>query len=74
MSKFIRVENADTSTFKIVVEVWDKGRVLSPATDEFPESREPDTLAQTIHLDSPCSMTPPNLCLTSTRYLVVREA
>ena len=45
------------------MEVWDKG---------YPAG-EPDTLVRTIPLDNPCSMTPPDLYLTSTRYLVVKE-
>jgi hypothetical protein len=63
MTKTIRVENADNATSKVVVEVWDEG---------YPAG-EPDTLVRTIPLDNPCSMTPPDLYLTSTRYLVVKE-
>lgn len=74
MTKTIRVENADTSPYKVIVEVWDKGRVTAPATETSTELREPDTLARTICLDNPCAMTPADLYLTSTRYLVVKEA
>lgn len=63
MTKAIRVENADTSNFKVVVEVWDKG---------FPDG-VPDRLSHTIDLSHPTAMTPPNTYITSTRYLVVRE-
>lgn len=73
MTKHIRVENADNSTYKVIVEVWDKGRVTSPATERSTECREPDTLARTIHLDHPAAMTPPDVYLTSTRYLIVKE-
>lgn len=64
MTKHIRVENADTSEYKVIVEVWDKG---------FPEG-EPDKLAFTEHLDHPTAMTSASVYLTSTRYLVVKEA
>lgn len=74
MTKSIRVENADTSPYKVVVEVWDKGRVTSPATETSTERREPDTLFRTINLDHPCAMTPQDVYLTSTRYLVIKEA
>ena len=63
MTKRIRVENADTSSYKVVVQVWDKG----------PEN-QPDNLAQEIKLDNPCDMTDMYLYITSTRYLVVKEA
>lgn len=64
MTKRVRIENADTSTYKVIVQVWDKG---------FPEGA-PDTLAEEIMLANPCDMTGPNVYLTSTRYLVVKEA
>lgn len=64
MTKHIRVENADTSNYKVIVEVWDKG---------FPEG-EPDKLAFVEKLDFPTAMTSSSVYLTSTRYVVVREA
>ncbi|MBW8322190.1 MAG: hypothetical protein K0M49_16745 [Arenimonas sp.] len=64
MTKHIRVENADQSDFKVVVEVWDKG---------FPEG-EPDKLAFTEKLDYPTAMSSPSVYLTGTRYVIVREA
>ena len=64
MTKLVRIENADTSAYKVVVEVWDKG---------YPEG-QPDKLAKTINLDYPTAMTDASLFLTSTRYLVVKEA
>jgi hypothetical protein len=64
VTKKVRVENADCSDFKVVVQVWDKG---------FPEGT-PDTLASEINLDYPAAMTDPSLYITSTRYLVVKEA
>ena len=68
MTKTIRVENADTSPYKVIVEVWDK-----PYTAPGEDSK-PHVLARTINLDNPCAMTPADLYLTSTRYLVVKEA
>jgi hypothetical protein len=64
MTKHIRIENADTSNYKVVVQVWDKhGDGL------------PDTLAFERRLDYPTAMTQPNdVFLTSTRYVVVKEA
>lgn len=64
MTKQVRIENADLSTYKIVVEVWDKG---------YPEG-EPDKLAKTIELNHPTAMTGSDCYITSTRYLVVKEA
>lgn len=62
MTKTVRIENADLSTYKVVVEVWDKG---------YPEG-EPDKLAQTIELNHPTALT--SAGIHSTRYLVVKEA
>lgn len=62
MTKNIRIENADTSPFKVAVEIWDKGHAGAP-----------DTLAETIRLDHPTAMTGAGCYLTSTRYLVVKE-
>lgn len=63
MTKAVRIENADTANFKVVVEVWDKG-----------QDGQPDTLAKTINLDYPTAMTGSDVYLTSTRYIVVKEA
>lgn len=62
MTKHIRVENADTSDYKIEVQVWDKG-----------QNGEPDALAFIECLDYPTAMTSSNVYLTSTRYVVVKE-
>jgi hypothetical protein len=64
MTKLVRIENADTSPYKVVVEIWDKG---------YPEGN-PDTLAQTINLDFPTAMTGLGCYITNTRYLIVKEA
>lgn len=63
MTKLVRIENADTANFKVLVEVWDKG-----------QNGEPDTLAFTVNLDYPTAMTDSRVYLTSTRYVVVKEA
>jgi hypothetical protein len=63
MTKSVRIENADTANFKVIVQVWDKG---------YPEG-QPDTLAQEITLANPCDITDASVYLTSTRYLVVKE-
>ena len=63
MTKRVRVENADTSNYKVLVQVWDKG----------PEG-EPDNMVQEIQLSNPCDMTDMYLYITSTRYLVIEEA
>ena len=63
MTKKVRIENADNSAYKVIVEIWDKG--IDGA---------PDTLADTRHLDYPTMMTDDGVYLTSTRYLVVKEA
>ena len=68
MTKAIRIENADTSDWKVVVQVWDKG---AQGTPEQPPT--PDTLVQEINLDYPTAMTN-GVYITSTRYLVIKEA
>jgi len=62
MTKRVRIEDADTSSFKIVVQTWDKG---------YPEG-SPDTMAAEVVLNGPTDLR--ELYLTSTRYLVVKEA
>jgi len=62
MTKHVRIENADTSTYKVVVEVWDKG---------YPEG-QPDILLKSVPLDYPTSMF--SDFLTSTRWFVVKES
>ncbi len=62
MTKHVRIENADTSSYGVTVEVWDKG-----------SNGSPDTLARTVELNHPTAMTDSGVYLTSTRYLVVKE-
>jgi len=64
MTKSVRIENADNSNYKVVVEVYEKG---------YPDGTE-DTLVKTIELAYPTAMTGPDCYITSTRYLVVKEA
>ena len=64
MTKQVRIENADQARYQVVVQVWDKG---------YPEG-QPDTLVKEIVLANPCDMTGPDCYITSTRYLVVKEA
>lgn len=63
MTKRVRIENADTSDYKVVVQVWDK-------------TSEGDVLVEEVRLDYPTAMTGDHggVYLTSTRYLVVKEA
>ena len=63
MTKKVRIENADTASYKVVVQVWDKGF-----------NGTPDVMAFERNLDYPCSMTGDDVYLTSTRYIVVKEA
>jgi hypothetical protein len=58
MTKYVRIENADQSDFKISVEVWDK-------------TAAGDKLVNTIDLDYPTAMI--NEYLTSSRYFVIKE-
>ena len=61
MTKAVRIENADTSTHKVVVETWDVGRDGT------------NRLLDVVELGHPTAMTS-GVYITSTRYLVVREA
>lgn len=62
MTKKVRIENADTSDYKVVVQIW----------DELPGALP--SLVREIRLDHPTAMTSDDVYLTSTRYLVVKEA
>lgn len=63
MTKKVRIENADLSAYKVVVQVWEKGH-----------DGAPDKMVFERHLDYPTAMTGDDLYLTSTRYVVVKEA
>lgn len=64
MTKRVRIENADTSEYRVVVQVWEKS-VLDG---------QPDSLVREVSLDYPTAMTDDDVYLTHTRYLVVKEA
>jgi hypothetical protein len=63
MTKRVRIENADTSDYQVVVEVWDRG---------YPAG-EPDVLVKSVRLSYPTAMTDHDVYITSTRWLVVKE-
>lgn len=62
MTKTVRIENADTSGYKVVVEIYEKSGFQGDA---------PDRLVETLELNHPTAMVAP--FITNTRYLVVRE-
>lgn len=64
MTKKVRIENADTSDYKVVVQVWEKSYMAD----------QPDTLVKEISLNYPTAMTSDDVYLTSSRYLIVKEA
>ena len=61
MTKSIRIENADTSDHKVIVECWIKQG-----------EGKPDVLESSIPLDYPTALT--TQTIWGTKYLVVREA
>ena len=60
MTKAIRIENADTSNHKVVVEIWERHGVS-----------EPDKLVETKELSHPTQME--TLTIWGSRYLVIKE-
>lgn len=60
MTKYVRIENADTSSYKVVVEIWSKGG-----------DGAPDVKEREVPLSHPTAMC--NEYLTSHRYMIVRE-
>ena len=63
MTKTVRIENADTSDYKVVVQIFEKG--VNGAEDQ---------LIKEVVLGHPTAMTGNDVYITSTRYLVVKEA
>jgi len=61
MTKSIRVENADTSDWKVTVQVWQVG---SDGT--------PDTMVKELPLNYPTSMV--TEYIHSSQYLVIKES
>lgn len=68
MTKLVRIENADTAPYNVLVQTWDKGRTLGDGT------AEPDILVKEEILTGACDITEPFTYITATRYLVVKEA
>jgi hypothetical protein len=64
MTKKVRIENADTAPYKVVVETWERSTLPDV----------PDTLVGSLRLDHPTQMTGDGTFITSTRYLVIKEA
>lgn len=62
MTKYVRIENADTSQYKVVIEVYEKAP---------PSVGGPDKLVSTLRADYPTEMV--REYLTSTRYIVIKE-
>jgi hypothetical protein len=60
MTKRVRIENADTTDHKVLVQLWDKG-----------QDGAPDTLAEELNLDYPTALL--DLCVWANRYIVVKE-
>lgn len=65
MTKLVRIENADLSTYRVVVEIRDKRMV---------DGTLEDVLENVVELNNPCDMTGLECYITSTRYLVIKEA
>lgn len=63
MTKAVRIENADTSEHKVLVQTWDKG-----------VDGQPDVMAHEQVLGYPTAMTDSNTYIHSGRYLIVKEA
>lgn len=63
MTKAVRIENADTSNYKVRVRTFDKSG-----------SAEPDILVNEQVLEHPAQMTDGDTYIHSDRYIVVDEA
>lgn len=61
MTKKVRIENADTSDHKVVVQTWNKGR-----------NGEPDTMTKEERADYPTAMV--EGLIYKEQYLVITEA
>lgn len=59
MTKRVRIENADNSSFKVLVETWEK-------------HYDGDVLVNRQHLDNPTNMA--EAFIHSGRYLLIKEA
>jgi hypothetical protein len=65
MTKAIRIENADTSDHKVLVQIWERGQ--KDADGNMP----PDTVVQEYTMDFPTSMITTHIY--KERYLVITE-
>lgn len=63
MTKLVRIENADCSNFRLLVEVFEKSSVEG----------EPDKLIKQERLDNPTDMTGFGIYVTSTSYIKISE-
>lgn len=70
MTKRVRIENADTAPYKVIVQIWDKGKDGAP--DVLAREIRLDYQRE-IRLDYQTAMTSIDVFLTSTRYIVVKE-
>ena len=66
MTKKVRIEDADTSGYKVVVQTWNKGSAL------VGESIPPDTMQSEKTLSGPTDLQ--EMYIHSTQYLVIKEA
>lgn len=64
MTKKVRIENADTSDFQVVVRVYEKAGAEG-AIDELVHEEK---------LINPCDMTGEDLVITDSRYVVITES
>jgi len=69
MTKSVRIENADTSKYKVVVEVWQKQQKYDASIQ--PIGEPVDVKVKEIPLDYPTFMA--TEYIHSTQWLVVRE-
>lgn len=72
MTKHIRIENADTSDHKVVVEVWERGAAVAPnILDDSELVHEADKLIKTVPLDHPTALIQETIW--KERYLIIKE-
>lgn len=60
MTKRVRIENADATAFRVVVQLWERTR-----------DGRPDMLVSEVRLVNPCDIT--EQTIHSDRYLIVAE-
>ena len=69
MTKKVRIENADTSNHKLVVQVWQKGATMPDGLGGT--NQAPDVMANEYAINAPTDMV--DAYVHSGQYLVVRE-